>query len=220
MVAIKKIKVALNLDRQSVPVKIEKGRHYVTSITGNANFTTPNPTLPSVTTAVNNLETAFNNADGGGKEETAIMHEKKTIVDHLLTLLGAYVEGIANNDAPNAVSIALSAGMTLKKPNAPIGTILAPQNLKGKFGRQAGHISLSCKRSVGARAMIWQKKSGAAPVEDFEPAGNAEFPGGVTLSSKHIVTGLVSGTSYTFRVAAVGRANQSGWSDIVVQMSP
>jgi len=40
-----KVKVALNLAKQSIAVKIAKGRHYVTSMTGNANFSTPNPTV-------------------------------------------------------------------------------------------------------------------------------------------------------------------------------
>jgi len=226
MAHILKVKVTLNLSTQPVAVKILKGRHYVTSMTGNANFTTPNPTLASVTTAINALETAANNAVGGGTEQTAIMHEKETTVDNSLTQLGAYVEGIANNNPPTAASIVLSAGMDLKKPGVPIGAILPPQDLKGKFGTQAGQINLSCKKPVGARVIIWQKMTGGAalaaapPAESFEPASNAEFPSGVTTSSKHIVTGLVSGTLYTFRAGAVGGANQSGWSDVVVQMAP
>jgi len=74
--------------------------------------------------------------------------------------------------------------------------------------------------------MVWQRSStagpgpaAAPPVSSFEPASSGDFPSGVTLSSKHIVTGLTSGTSYTFRAAGIGGANQSGWSDVVVQMA-
>lgn len=221
-----KVKVALNLGNQPVPVKILKGRHYVTSMTGNANFTTPNPTLASVTTAINALETAANNAAGAGPVETAIMHEKETLLDNLLTQLGAYVEGIANNNAATAASIVLSAGMDLKRPNVPIGALLPPLDMSAKFGTQQGEIKLSCKKPVGARAIIWQISPSAAvafvaaPAPSFGPASSADFPSGVTLSSKHIATGLTSGTSYTFRAAGVGGANQSGWSDVVVQMAP
>jgi len=55
MAHILKVKVTLNLSTQPVAVKILKGRHYVTSMTGNANFTTPSPTLASVTTANKNI---------------------------------------------------------------------------------------------------------------------------------------------------------------------
>ncbi len=57
-----KVKVALNLANQPVSVKIAKARHYVTSMTGNANFATPTPTLASITTANNALETSAKSA--------------------------------------------------------------------------------------------------------------------------------------------------------------
>lgn len=232
MTHITRIKVALNLRRQPVRVKIGKGRHYVTSMTGNANFTTPNPTLASVTTAVNALETAADNADGGGTEQTTIMHEKETIVDTALTKLGAYVEGIANDDPTDAASVVLSAGMDLKKPAAPVGPVAAPQNLRTDFGAQPGQIKLRCKKPAGATALIWEMMAGASPappvppvplpvpVVTWVPVSNPDFPSGVTSASKHIAMGLVSGTSYSFRVSAVGAVNQSGWSDVAAKIAP
>ncbi|HKZ66465.1 MAG TPA: hypothetical protein VJ111_08930 [Chitinophagaceae bacterium] len=223
---ITKVKVAMNLRKQPVSIKIAKARHYVTSMTGNANFATPNPTLASVTTAINALETAANNAAGGGTELTAIMHEKETIVDNRLTQLGAYVEGIANNDPPNAASIVLSAGMDLKKPNVPVGPVATPQNLRADFGAQPGQIKLRCKKSVGTTALIWEMMAGAlpaplaAPAVTWVPVSNADFPSGVTSASKHIAMGLVSGISYSFRVSAVGAVNQSGWSDVAAKTAP
>ena len=72
-----KKQVSLKLATLSVPVKIERARHYVTVMTGNPNFITPAPTLASITTAVTILETAFNNAQAGGKALTALMREKE-----------------------------------------------------------------------------------------------------------------------------------------------
>jgi hypothetical protein len=48
----------------SIPRKIEKGRFIVTSMTANANFTTPNPPLATVNTNINGLETAYIAAQG------------------------------------------------------------------------------------------------------------------------------------------------------------
>ncbi|MBK5285663.1 MAG: hypothetical protein JJE25_09695, partial [Bacteroidia bacterium] len=42
----KRFEVKLGLSRKTVPQKTEFGNHVVDSMTGNANFTTPNPPLP------------------------------------------------------------------------------------------------------------------------------------------------------------------------------
>jgi len=232
MTHITRVKVALNLAKQSVLVKIAKGRHYVTSMTGNPSFPAPDPALAVVTTAVDALETAFDNADGGGTAETAIMHEKESIVDNLLAKLGSHVEVVANDDPDNAASIVLSAGMDLKKPAAPVGPVLRPENLRaGFFGDMPGTIKLKCKKSKGTIALIWEVIEGsppspgpgplaAPPVSDWKPAFNPDFPKGVSTSSTFIVTGLSSGTTYTFRVFAVGAANQSEASDVIMKMAP
>jgi len=231
MAHVKKVKVTLNLGSQSVPVKIAKGRHYVTSMTGNPSFPAPDPALAVVTTAVDALETAFDNADGGGTAETAIVHEKETIVDKLLTKLGTHVEGIANDDPDNAASIVLSAGMDLKKPAAPLGPVSPPENLRTVFHDTPQQIKLKCKRPKGAVAHIWEVVEGsppspgpgplaAPPANDWKPAFNPDFPKGVTSAPTFIATGLTSGITYSFRVYAVGAANQSFSSDVVMKMAP
>lgn len=53
-------KIKLDLFGKTVPGKIQFMRQVVTQMTGNANFTTPNPALATITTKVNTLETSFN----------------------------------------------------------------------------------------------------------------------------------------------------------------
>ena len=89
--------VSLKLSKQNVPTKIENARHYVTAMTGNPSFTTPSPTLASITTAVNNLETAYNAALGGGKVLKATMRDKEIILDTLLLQLSHYGSRLRSN---------------------------------------------------------------------------------------------------------------------------
>jgi hypothetical protein len=106
-----KFVVKLSLDRKSIPVMIEFGRHVVISMTGNANFTTPSPALAAITTATDELETAFNAAQGAGPLQTALMYEKERAWSILMTALGNYVDNVAKGEQ----SIILSAGMETKR---------------------------------------------------------------------------------------------------------
>src|SRR3989344_8237196 len=127
--------VSLKLSKQTVPAKIENARHYVTLMTGNANFATPVPSLSVVSTAINNLETAYNSALGGGKVLTAIMHDKEAILDNLVTQLSHYVEATANGSD----SIILSAGMNVKLQTG----VRRTSGLVIKKGNQEGELKLS-----------------------------------------------------------------------------
>lgn len=52
-------KVKLNLKSLSTSEKVEKAHLIVKALTGNSSFTTPQPALAAVTTAANDLATAF-----------------------------------------------------------------------------------------------------------------------------------------------------------------
>lgn len=55
-------KVKLNLKSLSTSEKVDKTHLIVKALTGNASFTTPQPALATVTTAANDLDTAFGDA--------------------------------------------------------------------------------------------------------------------------------------------------------------
>lgn len=202
--------VSLKLSQQSVPAKIENARHYVTVMTGNPNFTTPSPTLASITTAVNNLETAYNNALGGGKVLTSLMHDKETILDNLVTQLSHYVEGIANGSE----TIILSAGMNVKAPTGPRGII----GFLIKKGDQVGELKLSTK-SQAHHAYIWQMVADPLPdeTEGIDPTHTWEQIG-VTVKASFVKDELEVGEKYWFRVATVGKDGQNSWSDPLGKM--
>ena len=111
---MKKVIVVTGFSKLTVPQKIESARIKATSMTGTANFPTPNPPLATITTGANALETAGIAAAGGGKDETAVMHAKEALLDLSIKLLATYVENVANASPANAEAIVLSAGMDIK----------------------------------------------------------------------------------------------------------
>lgn len=214
---MKKQVVVLKLARLSIPRKIEKARFIVISMTGNANFTTPSPTLVTITTNVNALETASIAAAGGGADDTANMHAKELLLDLSLKSLAAYVEGIANVNPLSAEAIILSAGMEVKSS----GVRTAHEFAVEPTG-DPGEVSMSTK-FVQRATFIWQMSTTAPN------AGTGSAPGGQgalaaaqagavweTIGqgtrSKFLKTGLVSGTRYYFRVAVVDKNGQGPWS--------
>src|SRR5450432_2133768 len=63
----------------------------VTSMTDNAVYTAPTPTLPVITAAAGDFSTAIANAVNGGTELTAIKKQKRAALGTLLRELAAYV---------------------------------------------------------------------------------------------------------------------------------
>lgn len=199
-----KAKVSLKLSKLSGSEKIEKGRHIVTSMTGNSNFTTPVPTLANVTVAINAYETAYNAAQGGGTVLTAYMHDKEVLLDNILTQLGHYVESSANG----IESVILSAGMEIKGKggNRSAGFMVVP-------GKGAGEVILRTK-ALGNRAAFIFEKTGdvlADGTKGIDASGWHEI--GVSLKANFTVNNLIAGLKYWFRYAAVTKDGQSSWSD-------
>src|SRR6516164_4913569 len=75
-------------------------------LTGNLNYTTPNPPLIAVTAALTEFTTALSAAADGGKQATAAKNEKRTTLLTVMRQLASYVQGTCKND----LSILLSSG--------------------------------------------------------------------------------------------------------------
>lgn len=116
-----RLKTNLMLNSMSVPQLVAFAQHMVSKMTGNSFFATPSPLLPAVTTATTALQSAYDNAQGGGPAQTALMHQKREALEILLTAEGHYVEDRANdpaNAATGAEAIILSAGINIKQTHS------------------------------------------------------------------------------------------------------
>src|SRR5437867_707918 len=103
-----KYKVKLGLQERDVPDKVEFGGAVHGAMTGNANFTTPNPSLADLLAATGDLDTAFINSKHGVLSTTTL-HTAEGAFDELMTALGNYVDSIAKGKKDIIESAAMPA---------------------------------------------------------------------------------------------------------------
>jgi len=207
------MKVKLNISRLSITDKIAKCRQFVSAMTGNPNFPTPNPPLATITAGLNELETAANGALSARQEakaRTSLQNDKDDVVDGLMAQLAAYVESVAGGDE----SIIRSAGMDTKIPGtAPTDIPPAPANLNATAGDRDGEIDLSWEPVFGAKSYVIEQSNDP-------PTDTSWGHRSVSTRSSQTIDDLKSGSRYWFRVGAVNAVGQSGWSDPAMNIAP
>ena len=206
-------KVKLNLSTLSIPQKIAKAQQIVNSLTGNASFAMPSPSLANIITATNDLSTAYWEAQAarqGAKEKISAQNRKEDALDQLLTQLAAYIESVAGNNE----QLILSAGMDMRAPatlaTEPPGQ---PHAVTPTAGDRDGEIDLSWDMVTGAKSYVIDKSADPVTAASWSHAG-------VSTKSNYTAQGLTSGTRYWFRTAAVNNSGQSGWSDPATKIAP
>lgn len=205
-------KVKLNLKGLSITEKIAKGRQIVAALTGNPSFPNPQPALDAVTTALDELEAS--NADLQASRQsttakTSINHQKEDAVEAILRQLAGFVESVSGDDEPKI----LSAGMSVRSAATPTHVHEVPAALGLTGGDHEGQLDAHWDTVKGAKSYVIQQST--------EPTNAASWVhAAVSPKSSATISGLVSGTRYWFRVAAVMSGGQSGWSDPATKIAP
>lgn len=206
-------KIKLNFGRLTIPEKIARARQIVTALDGNANFPSPSPKLPSITTAIDDLNTAYETSLAARQttlEKTSDQNVKEDALDKLLSQLASYVESVAGDD----IVMVQGAGMDLKSRLAPSTDKPGqPQDLSPSAGDADGEIDLNWEPVAGAKSYVVERSGDPLTATSF--AHDA-----VSTRSQYTATGLTSGTRYWFRVAAINNNGQSGWSDPATKIAP
>jgi hypothetical protein len=205
-------KVKLNIRGLSTTEKVAKARQIIKALTDNAAFTTPQPPLATIATAANELEAAHGDAQTARQTavtKTSIMHEKEDALEALLRQLGGYIESVAGDDE----SKILSAGISIRTTTPVTQTLETPIAPSATEGDHDGEIDLSWDTVKGAKSYVIERSPDP-------PTATSWVHEAVSLKSSATVSGLVSGTRYWFRVAAVMSSGQSGWSDPGTKIAP
>ncbi len=127
--------------------------------------------------------------------------------DLQLKVTATFAEQVTGFDGPKLES----GGFTLAKLPLPLGPLPAPVNLRVAAGEAPGTCGLSCKAVNGGKTYVAEWA--------LSPSGPwTQFYVGTKL--RCVATGLTSGTLYYFRMAVVGAAGQSPWSNITEQRAP
>jgi hypothetical protein len=184
-----------------VPALIKYGRAIVTAMTGNANFTNPEPALAAVTAALDELQLAETATQARTHGAAATRNDKKGTVVQLLEQVKGYIQKTADANMENGASIIQSAGLSVKKPAAR-----APKTFEAKPGAVSGSVKLVTK-SAGHRASYeWQYST---------DGGKTWLSAPVTLQAKTTISGLVPGATVTFRYRGVTKTGEGDWSQLV-----
>jgi hypothetical protein len=195
------------LTTDSDPLLVTDTQTILTSLTGNASYPTPSPTLAAVTTALTDFITALADAARGGTALTAIKTSKRTVLVAILRDLATYVQVTCNGD----LTVLLTSGFPIQKPQRNrIGVLPAPGNLKVSLGPLSGQLKAVVPPVFGASVYNWKLTAGNAPAV----VQSAQTTGGRTT-----FTGLTPGVVYVAQVNAVGAAGPSDWSQPVSQMA-
>lgn len=200
---MKKVKVLINFVRMSASAIVEYARNTVTHMTGNASFPTPDVALTQITTTANTLETKFNAAQGGGKQQTAEMHQARKALEDLLRRQVLYIERVTlGNEA-----MILSSGFSASRQPVPA---LHP-NFVVANNEMSGEVILKHKAVKGARSWVWQY----CP----DPLTEGQWiHAGVSTQASFILKNLTEGKKYWFRAAYVAPAGQSEWCEPFVKL--
>lgn len=205
-------KVKLNMKGLTELQTIQQCVSIKEAMTGNANFTTPTPTLTAfgtlITTAQDAL-TASDNAVSAAKQATV---DKDNALEALLAgvdQLATYVQLTSGGDEAKI----LSAGFAVRSPRTPAGVPGTVMNLFITAGDSAGELDLG-----------WDPVNGTRSYE-VQLAPNADFTTGVitlkaVTKSKAVAEGLTSGTRMWARVRATNAAGTGAWSDVATKIVP
>ncbi|HSU55507.1 MAG TPA: hypothetical protein VLT36_15740 [Candidatus Dormibacteraeota bacterium] len=206
-------KVKLSLQTLSPDQKVAFGTTVITSMTGNPNFVTPNPTLASATTVKNTLQTAINDynaALAAAQVKLAAREAAEVAFNATFTLLGAYVDNVSGGDRTKAES----SGMSVRADVAPVGPLTQVLNLVLTAGDNEGTLDAAWDSTRGANS--YEAQTSADPVSGTSWVFK-------TVASKSSITldGLTTGNRVWARVRAIGANNSKGpWSDPAVKTVP
>jgi fibronectin type III domain protein len=207
-------KVRLGINSLSVPELIARARQIGKALTGNDHFANAQPMVAQITAAADELEAAHADAQAARQAamtKTSILHEKSDALTGVLRQAAGYIESVAGDDETKI----LSAGVHIKSTTGSASTsdMVAPTGLSASAGDHEGEIDLIWDKVKGAKSYVLERSPDPSSATSWAHEA-------VTTKSSATVSGLVSGTRYWFRVAAVISAGQSGWSDPVIKMAP
>ena len=174
-------------------------------MTGNPNFTTPNPAIADVTAARELLVTAVAQAQSRSFADIAVRNAQTLVLRTLLVNLARYVNNIALGDVDKAVS----SGFELAQVPEPSTSLEAPSKLDVQAGSFEGSMELVWKAVENAR--MYQ-----VYVNEADPSDPSKWTlATVSSRAKARVIDLVPGKFYSFRVTALGRIGEGPASDVV-----
>ncbi len=194
--------IAVLLSPKHVPDVIKLGKAIVTSMTGNAYFPSPTPTLASVTAHLADLEAAEIVANTRAKGAAAARDVKlRGEVDSDLQGLRAHVQLCADADLDHATAIIESAAMNVKKR-----AVRVKLDLSARLANVSGTVILMAKAAAPRASYEW--------AYSLDEKTWVSVP--ISLVAKTTVSGLSPLTTYAFRYRIfTQKGGQGDWHQAI-----
>lgn len=202
---IAKVSISFLTDDTDAELIVDSGR-IISSLTGNAAYPTPAPTLTVVGTARTAFQTAVNGLDGGVGAATTRDQARDALTASLRDL-ALYVQANCQND----VVILLSSGYPAQKSRQPAGQLPAPTNVRLRRPELSGQLKGRCNPVDNASSYQWRLSKSTTPTDwtMLDP----------TTGASVVIEDLTPGTTYVVQARAIGSQGPSDWSDPAVLMA-
>ena len=205
-------KVKLSLNKLTPDEILALTNQIITAMTGNANFTTPNPSLASVTTLKNTATTKVAAQKAAQLAALQATNDRDVALNALTTALGLLALNVESTSGGDAVKIQ-SAGMTVKSPATPQTVPTQVLNLAVSNSDNEGELDAQWDPVRSAKT--YQVQISPDPItttswRDVTPSS----------VSKTVIEGLTSGTRIWVRVRAINKKGQGPWSDPATKIVP
>lgn len=180
---------------------------------GVALFTTPEPSVVDFLVTHNALGAGLNLVTSLEGQLAAARAALPGLVDAHKVNMNArafYVQTETNGDP---AQIPISGFGVAASPNTPIGPLPRPENVKARVSEFPGVIKVSCGAINGTQMYVYEYRPHDEPNQPWIQVK-------LSTKSREEISGLISGKNYGFRMAAIGAAGQSPWSDEAVCRAP
>jgi hypothetical protein len=207
----KPIRVLLGFRAAADTDVVSRGTAVVTGLSGNTRFPNPPVDLNALKAGLDRLTVGIADSLDGSRKAKAAKNKERDNVIKMLRQLAIYVEATCNDDVEAFTTSGFQAVSTTRSPAAPL---TQPAIKKVEPGPNSGELLVRILALSKARSYDLQY----APFINGIP-GQWTTLTVTSVQTGVLVKGLTPGTTYAFRVRALGKLGPTDYTDATTKMA-
>jgi len=176
------------------------------AMTGNANFPEPSPALADLNNSIKLFSDGLAFAKTRDKVKVAIKNSLRNNLELLLTNLANYCSYTAKGDR----AILSSSGFSLNAATNAPKSLASPENFTVQPGSNAGEVFIYINSVPNAKTYLF--------LYGPFPIANEAWLHAIGSKPHSTITGLVPGTTYSFKIGATGSKGQVVYTGTISKM--
>jgi hypothetical protein len=202
-------KVAISfVTRSSDRLLITLSGRIVESMTGNAAYPAPFPTL-AVVTATRGAYVSAVNGLSRGAQAIAQRNQTRAALAQALRDLALYVQHASQGDRVKLIGSGFP--VQARRTRGSVGLLPPPANVRLRRTRNSNQMVALCDAVPAARSYQWRYATAQAPTAWTQPDP--------ITTARFTLDNVVPGTVYIVQVRVFGTAGPSDWSDVATLMA-